>query len=157
LHVLKRSRTPPAAGDVFVVRPVGHDYYFGRVIDPKLKMPGFVGVLIYTYDLHAPDKSMPDRFPDVPAGFLIPPEIVPVYYWTTGVLETIGNQKVTKGERLPRHRFWDVAYEHFVDERGDAFPPEAAAKPEDCGGYDLLLPLGYGKRVSKALGIPFRD
>lgn len=50
LMILKGSRRPPEAGDVFVMRPPDGQYVFGRVISTKTTIgPIKDCVLIYVY------------------------------------------------------------------------------------------------------------
>src|SRR5437870_2383226 len=81
LEVLKKSKQAPGRGDVFAFKPRAHNYYFGLVVNPLIRLvgldgsimedPAWAGALVYVYDQCAPTK---DKFPMLDlARLLVPP------------------------------------------------------------------------------------
>jgi hypothetical protein len=149
LQVLKRSRTKPKAGDIFVIRPIKHDYYFGRVINPKVDQLGFQGILAYLYDIHAGDKQPPAAL--LPTRLLIPPLLLDFSCWTMGLVEKVGHRELSAVDVLPKHCFYSLFFRRYFDEHRT--PLEKKIEP--CGTYGITTPSGLGLDISKALGIPF--
>jgi Immunity protein 26 len=151
LQVLKRSRTKPKAGDIFVIRPIKHDYYFGRVINPNARILSWGGVLAYVYDIHSPEKRAPAVLSK--ARLLIPPRLLAFPCWTMGLAETIDHRELTEADILVKHCFYDVPFKRYVDENGTPLK----RRIEPCGTYGITTPLGLGEHVSDALKIPFDE
>jgi hypothetical protein len=151
MQVLKRSRTRPKAGDIFVIRPIKHDYYFGRVINPKVDLLAFQGILAYVYDIHARDKEPPAALPQT--RLLIPPLLLDYSCWTLGLAERVEQRELSAADVLPKHCFYNILFRRYSDEHGTILEK----KIEPCGEYGVTLPRGLGSEVSKALKIPFDD
>jgi hypothetical protein len=144
LQVLKRSRTKPKAGDIFVIRPIRHDYYFGRVINPAVDQMGWEGILAYVYDVHAPDKAVPIALPK--KQLLIPPRLLDYSCWTMGLAETIEHRKLEKADILAKHCFYKVSSKKYVDENGTPLK----RRVEPCGVYGITTPYEATRAVRAA-------
>lgn len=58
MQILKPSRRPLKAGDIFVYRIKGHDFGFGRVISTDTNIGGGGGtIVIYIYDAFSKHKK----------------------------------------------------------------------------------------------------
>jgi hypothetical protein len=148
LEVLTRSRRWPEQGQVFVIKPKNHAYYFGRVIDPSIKMLKWNGILVYIYQAHSYNKKLVPLLSK--EHLLIPPDILDHSCWTRGLIETIGKSPIEANDLLRAHCFKDVAFNRFVDQHGRVLPGRA----EPCGVYGITPFLGLDNLLSRALGIP---
>jgi hypothetical protein len=150
LEILRPSTSPPERGDIFVVKPKGREYYFGRVINSDVKLLSWQGYLIYIYDSHSPSKeSIPSLRRD---RLLIPPQIIEPSCWKKGYLQRVDSRPFEPNEILPQHCFLDVVRKpkRYVDEHN--IP--VACKTEPYGVYGVALIRGLDKRICEALGIP---
>jgi hypothetical protein len=151
LEILAGSKAVPQAGDVFALRPKGHDFYFGRVVIASVEMLDWEAILVYIFNYHAKSKgSLPARADLNPNNLLLPPTLLDPGCWSTGVVETVGHIEMSKGEILDQHCFWDPIREQNVDERRR--PIARCSGP--CGAYGLTPPRGLDNKISRALGIP---
>lgn len=159
LEVLKRSRQQPSAGDIFVLKPKDRDFYFGRVINPQVEIlpmfpskshkpnPDWMGALVYIYDVHAPDKlPIPEMKHD---RLLLPPLILDWVCWSNGYVQTVASVPLTSQDVLPRHCFYDVVEEQYLNE----FGRRVAKRTEPCGIHGLTPFRGLDDEVSRAIGI----
>jgi hypothetical protein len=149
LSVLGTSPRKRVAGEIFVCRPAGHDYYFGRVIDPEVRFISWVGVLVYIFDVHAPEKEpVPEDLS--PRSLLLPPMILAPACWTSKRVQTVATLPLSAGDVLKRHCFYNPATERFVDEHNKPL----RRRIEPCGGYGLTPVGGLDNKISRALRIP---
>lgn len=162
LEVLQRSRTLSEKGDIFVFKPAGRGFYYGRVIIPQVQLmpllpspsprkkpdPDWVGNLVYIYDVHSPQKlPVPPLHRD---RLLIAPLILDLYCWKLGYVETVASAPLKKDDVLPSHCFVRVPKKDYVDEYGRLL----AHRTEPCGTYGLTPFRGFDDEISRALGIP---
>lgn len=151
LRVLKRSRSKPDPGDIFVMQLPDDAYLFGRVIladlpHGKAPMPG--AYLIYVYRERAVGKAPPvDRL--TPDRLLLPPVFINRMPWTKGYFETVRKQALSSGDLLGQHCFRDFTGSYF-DETGRKLPGPV----EPCGDWGLSSYRWLDDHISDALGIP---
>lgn len=150
LNVLKRSRKAPRAGDIFALQPVGHPYYFGRVIRTDTKIGADNSILCYIYDAPSADKA------NVPVlkrdRLLIPPFGTWRGSWYEGFFETVDHRELQPDDILPRHCFWSlIRHVYFDEDRNRLSEPF-----EPVGIFSVFTARGIDERISKALGIPRR-
>lgn len=134
LEVLARSRKPLAPGDIFVCRPSGRGYLFGRVVATDARIKSMENcILAYVFSQESESADVPDRLSAM--RLLVPPFMTNRLPWSRGYFRSLGNRAFEPGERLPHHcfeeplrrpiRFWDE-YNH-----------ELPSKREPCGIYAL--------------------
>jgi hypothetical protein len=150
LEVLKKSKKSLRPGDIFVLKPKGHNYYFGRVIDTNAQS-GFGPVkamLIYIYNATSKDKNhIPELRKD---NLLIPPTMINRLGWSKGYFENVAFRNLSEDDIMNIHCFWDPMFKKYMNERGE----------ELDGPYEPVCLYGLGNyrvvddNVSEALGIP---
>lgn len=152
LSVLKKSRVPPKAGEVFAMRLPSNDYVFGLVIKANVPsgpapMPG--ANLIYIYrdinkELNPPLALMrPDRL-------LLPPIWTNSLAWARGYFQTIRADDLQRFLLLDKHCFFEGLGRKYYDEEGRQIP----ARIEPCGLWGLVSYRWIDDHVSDAFGIP---
>ena len=150
LEFLKKSRKELKPGDIFVLKPKGHDYYFGRVISTTANC-GFgppKTILIYIYNATSKDKN---KIPQLDKNnLLIPPTMINRLGWSSGYFENIAFKELTKDDVLDVHCFWRPSRGTYMNEKGE----ELDRPYEPVGQYGLGNYRTVDRRVSKALGIP---
>lgn len=84
LQILKPSRKAPKAGDVFVCRPLGRGYFFGRVVrtDAKIRFMLTGNILVYVFSIESETKTPPERLSAM--HLLIPPLMTNRLPWSRG-------------------------------------------------------------------------
>jgi hypothetical protein len=148
LAVLRRSRSKPEMGDIFVLRPADGQYLFGRVVDTNANPLGTGGAnLIYIYRVRSTVKSPPQ--PLLRGQLLIPPAMTNRLPWSRGYFERVDHQPMTRLDRLPQHCFVDTRGWYF-DETGVRLPGPV----EPVGQWGVHSFRTIDDEVSKALGIP---
>jgi immunity protein 26 of polymorphic toxin system len=152
LTVLKKSRRPPQAGDIFVMLPPDGLYLYGRVISTDAKagfgMPGCN--LIYVYKARYKEKRpIPELLPE---ELLIPPIMTNRLPWTKGYLEFLENRPLTDADRFPQHCFVDnyVHCGRYYDE----YCNQLSGPVGSVGEWGLDSYRTIDDQISKALGIP---
>lgn len=149
LAVLKISRKVPKAGDVFVLQPLGRDFYFGCVIRTDATIGGFKNViLLYIYDITSPTKNPVPQLS--PLRLLIPPKGTNRRPWTMGYFETIAHKVLLPQDVLSQHCFYDPLRKGYVDADGR----ERTTRFEPCGFDALDSFRTIDDAISRALGIP---
>jgi hypothetical protein len=120
LAVLNKTRRSPEVGDVFVMRPAGDKYLYGRVINIDANPLGVGGaILIYIYRAMTIAKS---EVPELRRGQLLtPPLITNRQPWTRGYFEHLANCPLTPMDKLSQHCFKDVRGFYF-NECGKRLP-----------------------------------
>ena len=103
LRVLKRSRTPPKRGDIFVMQLSDGSYLFGRAIltdapQEHAPMPG--ANLLYIYNARARTPN-PHYAVLRPGRLLIPPVWTNRLAWTNGYFQTAENRPLERGQAWP--------------------------------------------------------
>ena len=148
LEKLKSSRIKTKPGDIFVFRPKGHDYYFGRTISVDAQIRAFKDcVLIYLYNVHSKDKSI---IPDLnKTNLLVPPIITNYLPWSRGYFETVGNKTLSKDDILQPNCFYSKIFNAYYDEYGNKL--DKAYEPVSI--YGLAGYKGIDVEISHALGL----
>lgn len=150
MKVLKRSRKPPKAGDIFVYQMPDGLYRYGRVIRDDIQMDPLRGLLLlYFYQAASKVKSATPELRK--EELLIPPELHDRGPWTRGYFETIASVTLKPDDILPVHCFKSEArvFEQYVDEYGKRIP----RRTKPCGDYGLCSEVTVDVRLSRALGI----
>jgi hypothetical protein len=157
---LRKSRKELRPGDIFVLKPKEHDYYFGRVINTDAESgfgPGNA-VLIYIYNATSKDKN---KIPELDKNnLLIPPTMINRLGWSRGYFENVAFKELTKDDVLDVHCFWDPPLKGFstgrfskgkyMNEKGE----ELDGPHEPVGQCGLGNYLTVDLRISRALGMP---
>ncbi|GAA3073862.1 Imm26 family immunity protein [Streptosporangium carneum] len=151
-EVLKRSRKPLSAGDLFTFRVKTRGHFFGRVIIPS--MPGDhplteASCLLYIYEFESSSTSIDFETIGV-RSFLIPPVFTNRRPWTMGYFQTLANVPPGEQDVLGQHCFWDVPFRRYVDEMRRPIQ----GKIEPCGMFGLASYSGISSEVGAALGLP---
>jgi len=148
MQVLKRSRKPPARGDIFAYRLRGHPFGFGRVIRLGTKIGGFEDVvLIYIYRAFSSDKN---AIPELTKrDLLIPPLGINRRPWTMGYFETVAHRALDERDVLSVHCFRDEVGRRYCDEFGRSLPK----RKKPCGLYALGSFRTVDAKLSMALGL----
>ena len=129
LEFLKKSRKELKPGDIFVLKPKGHDYYFGRVISTTANS-GFgppKAILIYIYNVTSKDKNQIPKLDK--NNLLIPPKMINRLGWSRGFFENVAFKELTKDDILDVHCFripslkgfseGRFSKERYVNEKGE--------------------------------------
>lgn len=152
LRVLKKTRRPPEAGDVFAMQLPDLSFLFGLVVKANVQqghapMPG--SNLIYIFKGRE-DSPSPDLARLRPEQLLLAPIWTNALAWSRGHFQTIAKIAIDETRVLPRHCFWRVANSRYVDEFGEP----VAERTEPCGDWGLVSYRWIDDHVSDALGIP---
>lgn len=160
LEFLKKSKKILRPGDIFVLKPKGHDYYFGRVIDTNVESGFGSGnaILIYIYNVTSNDKS---KVPELrKENLLIPPAMINRLGWSRGYFENVMFKELAKEDILEVHCFWDpplkgisggeLSKGKYMNEKGE----QLDGPHEPVGQYGLGNHRVIDDAISKALGIP---
>jgi hypothetical protein len=154
LSVLKRTRGPPAPGDVVALHVRDKGWLFGRVVNPRAKTDPlerpWEAVLLYVFKGIAPAPVPPPSLPV--ANLLLPPQLVAPDPWMRGYVRFIENRGFLPGEVLPTHCFLykGRTTPTYIDEHGWVLP----SRIEPCGRAGVTLVRGLDEGISEALGIP---
>ncbi|ACM59494.1 immunity protein 26 of polymorphic toxin system [Caldicellulosiruptor bescii] len=152
LRVIKRSRVEPKAGDVFVLSPREGLYFYGKVMVAKIKnetnsfINGAYSVFIFKCKSRKPDMS--GYKPDY-NNLLIPPAIVPRWYWTSGRFYNVGHEEITEEEKRLDYGFYEKMRNIFRKEDGTILKRE----PKIWGGYGITTYIGIAYAVQRELVI----
>lgn len=152
MQVLKPSRKAPKMGDIFVCRPAGRGYFFGRVVATDARIRTMENcILLYVFAIESDAKQPPERLSAM--QLLIPPLMTNRLSWSRGYFDTVAHRGFEPGERLPVHCFRDLFFKEYP-RYWDEYNHELPQKREPCGGYGLDSYRTIDDAISKALGIP---
>ena len=103
LKTIKRKRSEINKGDVFVLSPREGIYFYGKVLDAKIKHPirreySSDLYVVFIFKCKTKNISIDDFKPNY-NELLIGPVIVDKGYWTLGLFYTVGNIPLTKEEK----------------------------------------------------------
>lgn len=108
---LKRSKIPPAAGDVFVFSPREGIYFFGKVLEDNIRhrtrdvtFDGKSVVFLFKTKSRVKDGS--NFVPDY-SNLFSKPMIVDASYWTKGYFETVAHQDISVEEKKLKYGFYN--------------------------------------------------
>jgi len=150
LEILNKSRKRLRPGDIFVIKPKKHDYYFGRVVSVTAEC-GFgppKAILIYIYNVTSNDKS---KIPELrKENLLIPPIMLNRLGWSRGYFENVAYKELSTTDIFAVHCFRRPSRKTFMDEKGN----ELDGPCEPVGWYGLSSHRVVDDRVSEVLGIP---
>lgn len=149
LEILNKSKKKKKPGDVFVLKPKGHDYYFGRIISVTADCGfGEGAILIYIYNLTSKEKyKIPNLNRD---NLLIPPNFINALPWSKGYFETIESRELKRDDVLKTHCFKHLSSEKFYNEVGKLLKK----KVTPIGFYGLSSYRTIDDDISEKLGIP---
>lgn len=148
LITMKKSRTRPNTGDVFVIQPHPGVFYYGKVIlSNVVSKDSFVNgmYLIYLYDYMTNEIDIPHSFDE--CELLISPMVVNKQPWIKGYVETVGNKTITSREENMDYGFFDVIKQVYVDINGDIIEKE----PSNHSMFGLGSYASLAKEVYKAI------
>lgn len=148
MEVLRRSRKPPIAGDIFVLRIAGQ-YMHGRVVRTDAKIGGFPNVaMIYIFKFRSLE---PEPIPSCsPSDLLFAPKGTNALPWSKGYFRTIENRLLGPTDVLQQHCFYDDPRDEYVDEYGRPLK----SRIEPCGFFGLDSFRTIDAAISRAIGIP---
>ena len=151
LQILAPSRKAPKVGDIFVCRPVGRGYFFGRVVATDAMIASMRDCnLLYFFTIESANGRPPERLSAM--QLLIPPLMTNRLPWSRGYLETIENREFEPGERLPVHCFKEPG--RLPERYWDEYNHELPRRQEPCGIHALKSYRTIDDAISDALGIP---
>lgn len=152
----KSSRKKAKEGDVFTIKLITGDYYFGRVISTKALQ--YLGdaedgyfYLVYLYNSSSKDKKI---IPELKKEeLLIPPYFTLSTDWTTGFAETIANIPLDNDDIFHPHYMYCGLRDIYSDGFGNKIDPPAKGcrTPVGDNGFSSLTMLDID--IRKALGI----
>lgn len=147
LAVLKKSRTSPSTGDIFVMLPPDGLFLYGRVIATDAKIgPLSDCLLIYVYRQRSKKK---EEIPELLRGQrLTPPMMTNKLPWTKGYFEALEHRELGPMDRLPKHCFVDTRGWYF-----DEYNNRLSAPVAPVGERGLQSFRTIDDQISKALGI----
>lgn len=148
MKVLKKRRTKPVVGDVFVFQLQDERFYWGRVVSITAYIAGFENcILIYIYsNSTVSDEEVPELSVD---KLLIPPIATNALPWTRGYFKYIENRATLPTDKLAVHCFYDVVFNKIFDDAGR----ELDRKFEPCGDYGLASYTAIDELVCDTLSI----
>lgn len=160
LELLKKSKKVLRSGDIFVLKPKGQDYYFGRVISTTADC-GFgppKAILIYIYNATSKDKN---TIPELDKNdLLIPPTMINRLGWSRGYFENVAFRELMEDDVLKVHCFWSPPLNGFptgrfsrgryMNEKGE----QLAGAYEPVGRYGLGNYRVVDDEISNVLGMP---
>lgn len=153
LEVLEKSRKKIRPGDIFVFKPKGFDYYFGRVIRTDARSSSnvndtFNAVLLYLYNATSKSKEKIPRLDK--SKLLIPPQLTNFQGWRAGFFQNIASIELQDDDILDQHSFFCPISKDYWDEYGNQLD-----KPyEPVGVFGLASIKCAEFLVSRELGIP---
>ncbi|WP_371826015.1 Imm26 family immunity protein [Nonomuraea turcica] len=152
LEVLRRSRKPVTAGDCFAIFVKARGYFFGHVIIPSLPESHPLtseACLIYVYGQLA-QQILP--FPEGlgPHDLLLPPLFTNRQPWRQGFFQNVAHSPLGERDLLPRHCFYDILFDGYVDEMGRRLPE----KTEPCGDFGVMSYSSISSALGDVLGLP---
>lgn len=144
---LKKTKTSPKKGDVFVMLPPDGLFLYGRVIATDAKIgPMTDCILIYIY------RERSKRKEDVPTlmrgQLLTAPMLTNKLPWSKGYFETIEHRELGPMDRLPKHCFMDSRGWYF-----DEYDHRLSMPKEPVGERGLQSFRTIDDQISSALGI----
>ena len=153
LKVIKKSRSIPKVGDVFLVSPREGIYFYGKVLVANIVrkvrdtfVEGKHVVFIFKGNTHEKniDKYMPDY-----SNLLIPPAIVGDEYWKKGYFHTIANIPLTEEEKKLDFGFYSIHFKgnFFCKETGELLDKE----PKLLGMHGITTISGIGLEIEEEL------
>jgi hypothetical protein len=155
LQVLKPSRKPPRAGDIFRMLLPDGSYRFGRVVraDARWTLASDAppAILIYIYANGSSSGLIPSPSGMRADGLLVAPILTNRLPWVRGYFEAIANVPLEESDVLSAHCFSDASVTGlYFDEMSNPLPSGV----EPIGVYGLQSFRTIDDEVSDAIGIP---
>ncbi len=151
LNVIKRSRTNPITGDIFLLKPRTNRYFIGKVLVGNIEAVGNNGftnnkILIAIYGGYSEDMER-KSFNINPSKLLIPPQIVDRSYWTRGYFFNITNEELSDDDINMDIGFYDIGKSRYVSAEGNLLLEE----PSVLGTYGLATITGIASQIGKEI------
>jgi hypothetical protein len=151
LQILVPSRKALKAGDIFVCRPAGRAFFFGRVVATDACIATMQNcILLYVFAIESETKAPPERLSAM--QLLIPPLMTNRLPWSRGYFEIVAHRAFEPGERLAVHCFKEPGRQPV--RYWDEYNHELLEKREPCGIHALKSYRTIDDAISDALGIP---
>ena len=151
LQVIKRKKSYPEIGDMFLVNPCGKVYFWGLVINNHVNNESFGDDLIVVMIFKAKARDIYETSfePDFD-NLLIEPAILTDDYWKKGYFYTVGNrekEEVNIDYGFYKRKPYNISYSKFVDELGK----ELNNPPKILGSYAIFTFLGVAYDIKREL------
>jgi hypothetical protein len=153
----KPSRKAVKEGDIFTLKFVTGDYYFGCVVCTQAKQ--HMGMakkpfLLYLYNAFSKEKS---EIPDFKKeNLLIAPFYGLIQDWTTGYAETVASRPLGADEVFSPHYMFSRLYKRYYDGFGNEIgpPPPGCQTPVGSEGLGNLATLDLDIREALGMAMP---
>lgn len=151
LKVIKRSKSKPIDGDIFVLSPREGVYFYGKVLNSDIQHIAeetFIHrkCMVYIFKSKSSEISM-DEFVSDFSNLLINPIIVDLSYWTKGYFYTIGNEEISEEEKSLDYGFYKIGNGKLYKEDGK----ELSDVPQILGTYGIASITGVASLIEKEL------
>ena len=151
LKVIKKSKTEPVEGDIFVLSPREDIYFYGRVLKSNINhisQDTFVHgkSVVVIFKCKNNEISMSNYYPNY-NDLLIRPEIVDKSYWSKGYFFTIENKPLDDNEKKLDYGFYSIGKGKFLKETGI----EIDHQPVLLGTYGIATISGIAYEIEKEL------
>jgi len=151
LKVIKRTRTKPAEGDIFILSPRENLFFYGRVLISNInhiaQSPFIHGKSVIVIFRCRSEAIGWDGYRPNYDELLIQPTIVDSSYWSRGFFHTIGNKPISKYESKLDIGFYDTSFGIFRTETGK----EMNHRPKLLGMYGISTIIGITIKVNQEL------
>lgn len=149
LEIIGKSRKRLLPGDIFVLKPKGHSFLFGRIVSVDADCGfGKGALLVYIYAKSAEEKFNIPRLDKT--DLLLPPLFTNRLGWSRGYFQVIGNNKIEKNDVFLVHSFRHPSKGCYFDEYGETLSEPGSP----TGVYGLHSYKSIADEVTKALGLP---
>lgn len=143
LRVIKRKRSYPQKGDVFLINPKEDIYFIGIVINNHIcNINGDDLLVVMIFKDRRKSMDVSGFVPDF-NNLLIDPVMVGKEYWTRGYFFTVDHIEF----EAPEYGFYDICREKFMNEYGN----EVKQEPRLLGLYSVSTIAGIGIKINREL------
>jgi hypothetical protein len=147
LEVLKKTKKKTIIGDIFVFKPIGLEYFFGRTISTEAKIGDFEAVIIYLYAIKSKEKNhIPSLYK---SKLLLPPIATNYQAWLSGYFEVIENRELKQDEVFSPICLFNKFKNIYLNEKGEILQK----KYEPVGLFALSGIEGIDLKIAQKLGI----
>src|SRR5438552_740896 len=103
LQVIRLSKARAQVGDIFVLKPKGHPFYFGRVICDRTSVAGddLENPLVYLFKATSESKSLIPHLNK--HQLLVPPVVTNWLPWELGYFEVVSRAALSEADVLRVH------------------------------------------------------
>ena len=144
VKILKRKRTIPQKGDVFVVSPKEGMYYCGVVINAGVEISDTYSAVVFILDKEYENMDIDVKDLEL-ENLLYYPEIVDKGYWSRGYFYNIGKQ-IEIPDDLD-YGFYSIGKECYVDE----YKNRISRHPKLLGIYGVATGTGVAYYINREL------